>query len=128
MKEVTPSIKVIIKKRNKILLIKTLEGGYDIPGGRVEYGETNQEALNRELKEELGITINTGKLNLFHSWSYVSKSKNRHYVYVVYLYSGKIIGKLKKIEVKDIVWMDISQIHELKHISYFKKMLLKAFK
>lgn len=127
MKEIAPSIKVIIKKRNKILLIKTLEDGYDIPGGRVEYGESNQKALNRELKEELGITINTQKLKLFYSWNYVSKSKNRHYVYVVYLYSGKIIGKLRKIEVRDIIWMDINQIKVLKHISGFKKMLLRAF-
>jgi 8-oxo-dGTP diphosphatase len=127
MKEITPSIKVIIKKGNKILLIKTLEGGYDIPGGRVEYGESNEKTLNRELKEELGITVNTQKLKLFHSWNYVSKSKNRHYVYVVYLYSGKIIGKLRNIEVKDVVWMDINQIKALKHISYFKKMLLRAF-
>jgi ADP-ribose pyrophosphatase YjhB (NUDIX family) len=128
MKEIAPSIKVIIKNGNKILLIKTLDGRYDIPGGRVEYGENNGKTLNRELKEELGITINAGKLKLFDSWSYVSKSKNRHYVYVVYLYSGRINGKLKKIEVKDIIWMDINQIRALKHISYFKKMLLRAFK
>jgi 8-oxo-dGTP diphosphatase len=126
MKEIAPSIKVIIKKRNKILLVKTLEDGLDIPGGRVEYGESNEETLNRELKEELGITINTKKLKLFHSWNYVSKSKNRHYVYVVYLYSGKITGKLKKIEVEDIFWMSEKEVRALKHIPHFKKMLLRA--
>lgn len=96
--------------------------------GELNIAKLTKKTLSRELKEELGIAIDVKKLKLFHSWNYASESKKRHYVYVVYLYFGKIIGKLKKIEVKDIVWMDINQIRALKHIPEFKKMLLAAFK
>lgn len=61
-----PKKQVVIKKRaavrgvihfqNKILMVKTNRGDYKFPGGGIEDGETEKEALLREIIEETGYT------------------------------------------------------------------------
>lgn len=63
MKEVTAAI--IINNR-KVLIAQRAEdqklaGKWEFPGGKVEAGETPEECLKREIKEELGIKIEVDK-------------------------------------------------------------------
>ncbi len=37
-----------------------LAGGWELPGGKVEPGESPADALHREIREELGVSIRTG--------------------------------------------------------------------
>jgi len=54
---------IIINNRNEVLLLKrssisrTEPSTWSRPGGQVEYGENAEEAVKREIKEELGIDI-----------------------------------------------------------------------
>ena len=54
-------VAAIIRKDNKIFATQRGYGefkdGWEFPGGKVEEGETKEEALVREIKEELGILI-----------------------------------------------------------------------
>ena len=46
---------LVINDNGEILLIKSPRRGWEYPGGMVEPGETFQEALIREIKEETGV-------------------------------------------------------------------------
>lgn len=48
-----PTVKVVIKNDNKVLI---LNRGL-LPGGGINQGESDQDAMNRELQEELGVTV-----------------------------------------------------------------------
>lgn len=54
-------VAAIIKKDNKIFATQRgygdFKGGWEFPGGKIETGETPEEALAREIKEELETEI-----------------------------------------------------------------------
>ena len=56
----------LIIQNKKILLINKFGGPYDgkldLPGGTIEFGERPEEALKRELMEEVGIEVNEYEL------------------------------------------------------------------
>jgi len=57
---------VIRDERGRLLLIKRGHdpgaGLWSLPGGRVEPGETDAEALVREMREETGLVVQAGRL------------------------------------------------------------------
>ncbi len=62
----------ILKKNHKILFLKHLNLGEDYlwapPGGGLNYGETIEECLTREFKEETGLNIKVHKFITFHEF------------------------------------------------------------
>lgn len=72
----------LIVEDNSILLIKKNGGPYhgklDLPGGTIEFGERPEEALKRELLEEVGIEIKEYNLfdteSVFFDWDYKEKN------------------------------------------------------
>ncbi|MDD4124807.1 MAG: NUDIX domain-containing protein [Eubacteriales bacterium] len=55
----------IIKRGDKYLLIHSKYGEYKFPGGGVEKGETLEQAVIREVKEETGYTVIPSSLKHF---------------------------------------------------------------
>src|SRR3989338_5772042 len=62
---------LLLEKRGKILLIRRMNTGYEdgkysLPSGKVEVGETFTEAMVREAKEELNLTLDSKSLKSVH--------------------------------------------------------------
>ena len=48
---------MVYNDRGQILLVKSPWRGWEYPGGLIEPGETFQEALHREIREEAGVEV-----------------------------------------------------------------------
>ena len=53
---------VLSNAHGEVLLVRTAKAGWEIPGGRVESGEDLIAALERELREEAGSTVEVDRL------------------------------------------------------------------
>jgi len=100
----------VIQRKDKVLIDKRpanglLGGLWEFPGGKVENGETNHDALIRELNEELGITIEPkSDLGIYkHAYTHFSVT-----VYVYYV--GILDGKPEALESEKIEWVELDNL------------------
>ncbi|MEW6098173.1 MAG: NUDIX domain-containing protein [Pseudomonadota bacterium] len=87
------AVGVLIDRQGRFLLTSRPEGkvyaGYwEFPGGKLEAGETVEEALRRELHEELGITIGPAQPWKVELYDYPHALVRLHFC-KVYRWSGE---------------------------------------
>jgi mutator protein MutT len=56
------SIKGVLHEGRLVVLLENERSEWELPGGRIEPGETPEDCLAREMNEELGITVEIGPL------------------------------------------------------------------
>ena len=79
---------------------KTWRGWWEFPGGKIEKGETPLEALKRELKEEIGISVIDAEKWIVRKYAYEGYEVTLHF-FKVTQWSGNIEAK----EEQKISWV-----------------------
>jgi len=99
-----------------------LGGQWEFPGGKIEKGETHEQALVREIKEELCIDISAGKLLGEAIHEYPERT-----VHLFFYEATHINGEIFLTEHKNIAWLpaeDISNIDIAEADKTFVKTLI----
>ncbi|MEX0776552.1 MAG: NUDIX domain-containing protein [Phycisphaeraceae bacterium] len=75
----------VLREGDRILLCRNRKHGHlFLPGGHVDFGEPARDALAREIREELGVTLEAGPLVGVCESSFIQKSKRHHEINLVF--------------------------------------------
>ena len=111
MKEIKV-VAVIIQKENKILATKRGYGEFinmwEFPGGKIESGETKEQALVREIKEELNIEISVDKFAIDIEYQYPN-----FYLFMSCFMCSIKEGSIELLEHNDGKWITKEELNTL---------------
>ncbi|MDC0609292.1 8-oxo-dGTP diphosphatase MutT [Vibrio sp.] len=82
-------------------------GFWEFPGGKVEVGESSEQAMIRELQEEVGITVTQQRLFEHLEFDYSDKSLTFDFMLVTQ-FDGEPFGR----EGQEGRWISISQLDQ----------------
>ncbi|MCM8788509.1 MAG: NUDIX hydrolase, partial [Candidatus Omnitrophica bacterium] len=88
-----PTVDAIVRKGDGVVLVyrKNPPTGWAMPGGFINYGESAEKAVTREVMEETGLNIKN--LELFGVFSDPGRDPRFHTISIVYTADGN--GNLK---------------------------------
>ena len=104
----------LIYQNKKILICQRKEVGdhplkWEFPGGKIKDFEENQEALRRELKEELNIDIT--EMRFFDEYLYEYKELSKK-LKLVFYHIFQFEGEIQNLVHHQLKWIDISNLSD----------------
>jgi mutator protein MutT len=114
---------LIIEEDRILLLYREGEGHWEVPGGKIEEGESPTEAAIREAKEEIGVEVNLQKP--FYSGEFQHNGE-------IFLWHGYIADIEGEPELKDekfekMEWFESQELDDL-NLAPNLKMVLPALR
>jgi 8-oxo-dGTP diphosphatase len=122
----------ITNNDGKILVVRRsakddfLAGYYEMPGGKIEKGESHEQAVRREIHEELSLNVDV--IMKFHEFSYQPgpNTKCVDHQYLVKLNENDNLLNLKLSHEHDIhKWINLSELDKLSPITTEAKESLR---
>lgn len=120
----------ILIRNKKLLVEKSVNKDFFIaPGGKVKHGETPEQALIRELKEEFGIKVDMKDLEKFGSFTAkAAGQENRTVLMDCYLVKSWKGEPTPNREVEKILWIDTNIPSDIKVGSIFEHEVIPKLK
>lgn len=112
------AVRAIVRKDERTLLLKrangrpSILGKYELPGGKLEYGEQPEDALSRYLTAEAGLIMQTAQL--FDVLTYIDHDdRDIQYILILYLASLRDGSNVTLSQNYDhYIWKKVSNIQQ----------------
>lgn len=118
--------KALVKKGEEVLLLKRKNGTFgsglwDIPGGKLEFGESPRESLEREIYEETSLKVKV--IRPLSISSGINETRTKQYITIVFLcdYQGGTI-KLND-EHSEYEWVNMDKLNDFEKIYYVNEAI-----
>ncbi|MBI4406383.1 NUDIX domain-containing protein [Candidatus Micrarchaeota archaeon] len=118
-------------KNDKLLVVrrsgdkKHFAGKWEIPGGKVEFGEDPVETLKREFREETGLDI--GVKAPFNAWQSADNNTKIYFIEVDYMVECKNCDEVRINNGEHSEYKWISDASEVEATDEMSKTIKKAF-
>ena len=109
-KPIRKAVRCYLIKDNKVVVTKYREGNkkagyYEIPGGKIEEGETSEQTAIREMKEETGLKIR----KLKYKGNMIIEYPNRIFDFDVFI-CNECEGETQEFEENTSEWIEINEL------------------
>jgi len=112
------AVRAIIQQDNKTLVLRrangrpTILGQFELPGGKLAYGEQPEDSLRRYLHDDIGLHIKTA--HLFDAVTYIDRD-DRDIQYTVLVYNVSVVQNGRPIKLSGnydkYLWQSMSKSH-----------------
>lgn len=122
---------LVLVEKGKVLLSRRfqtgyMDGHYSLPAGHVDEGETIEDCLVREVKEEIGIEIKKPDIKLTHVMHRKEDDIRLDFFYQASKYEGEIKNKEPN-KCDDLNWFKLNQLPE-NILPYIKQGIRNSLK
>ncbi len=106
------SVKGILARNDKVLVLMNERSEWELPGGRVEDGQTLEDALKREWSEETGLQVRVDRL--VDAGFYTPTARARTVLLAIWLVvdAGAVLDPVISDEHREYLWADLNHLPE----------------
>ena len=102
-------VAAVVERDGRYLITRRLEGTHlaglwEFPGGKILPGEKPEDALRRELQEELGVEAEVGELIETVDWTYPEKSVR------LLFFRCALRGEPRPQERQEMLWVEAGEL------------------